>query len=96
MAAASAGLATCAVFLINVAESHKWQKLYSTSSVNVLVQLKQLAVHYGHGVSGSNFILPAESMGKGFICAKCFSLLQRIAKMWEDLAKLEGELGRVE
>lgn len=92
MAAASAGLATCAVCLSDVAESHKRRKLYGASSVSALVQLKQLAVSCGYGVSGSNSILPAESTGKGFICVKCFSLLQRIAKMREDLAKLEGEL----
>ena len=44
-------------------------------------------------MSGSNSILPAESdPERSFLCLKCFNLLQRIAKMRKDLAKLEGEL----
>ena len=44
MAAASAGLATCAVCLSTVAESQKRQKLYGASNVSAVVKLKQLAV----------------------------------------------------
>lgn len=43
-------------------------------------------------MSGSNSIMPSESAGQSFLCLKCFSLLQRTAKMKKDLAKLEDEL----
>ena len=86
-------MATCAGCLSAVPKTHGRRKLYGSSSVHVLAELKYLAAHGGYSVSGSNSILPAESdPEKSFLCLKCFNLLQRIAKMRKDLAKLEGEL----
>lgn len=84
--------ATCVVCLSDVPEAHRRRKLYSSSSTAALAQLKRLAVRGGYDVNGTNSILPPESAGSSFLCLKCFNVLQRIAKMRDDLSKLEGEL----
>ena len=74
--------AVCTTCLSPVPQSHQRRRLYGESSAAVLAELR----NFEHG---------SRMISSNFLCLKCFSLLQRSAKMRRDLAKLGGEIGDI-